>query len=151
MERISCRQRSQIIIYFLLALFNIIFTSTASACIVSPYGDGCLVFDFSDDFFTFNGSKWTYAVTMSGCGNGEFEMYVPEAANSFVQNGSLHIHPSYTANWFQQTMCTNYSQPPADWDNGCELSFDAQPTKTLYGTNTSYPGVYPDQCNDASD
>jgi beta-glucanase (GH16 family) len=87
---------------------------------------------------------------MSGCGNGEFEMYVPDANNSFVQNGSLHIHPSYTVDWFQQTMCTSNSIYPVDWDNGCELSFDVQPTKTIYRTNTQYPGVYPGQCNDPS-
>jgi len=86
---------------------------------------------------------------MSGGGNGEFEMYVPDSANSFIQNGSLHIHPTYTANWFQPSMCTSNSFAP-NWTNGCELSFDAQPTKTIYGTSTPYPGVYPGQCNDPS-
>ena len=105
---------------------------------------------FSDEFHTFNATKWVHTVTMSGGGNGEFEMYVPDAANSFVQKGSLRIHPSYTSDWFNQTMCTSYSIAPANWDNGCELSFDAQPTKTIYGTSTPYPGVYPGQCNDAS-
>ncbi len=69
-----------------------IFTS-----VVSPYGDACLVPDFSDEFDTFNISKWDHIVTMSGYGNGEFEMDVPDTANSFFQNGFLHIHPSYTA------------------------------------------------------
>jgi beta-glucanase (GH16 family) len=128
----------------------IVLVATASTCVVSPYGDGCLVPDFSDEFNTFNSSKWTHEVTMSGGGNGEFEMYVPDTANSFVQNGALHIHPTYTANWFQQSMCTSYSSSPADWQNGCELSFNAQPTKTIYHTTTPYPGVYPGQCNDAS-
>jgi len=105
---------------------------------------------FSDDFDTLNASKWIHEVTMSGCGNGEFEMYVPDTANSFVQNGSLHIHPSYTANWFNQSMCTSNSNSPVDWQNGCELSFNAQPSKTIYGTSTPYPGLYPGQCNDAS-
>jgi hypothetical protein len=47
-------------------------------------------------------------------------------------------------------MCTSNSFAPADWQNGCELSFDAQPTKTIYGTSIPYPGVYPGQCNDPS-
>jgi hypothetical protein len=133
------------------ALFDIILiATTASACIASPYGDGCLVAAFSDEFDTFNNSKWAHTVTMSGSGNGEFEMYVPDTANCFTQNGSLHIHPTYTANWFQQTMCTSNSYSPANWTDGCELSFDAQPTKNIYGTSTQYPGVYPGQCNDAS-
>jgi len=149
MKRISCEQRSQITVSFLSALFHIILTPTTSACIVSPYGDGCLVPDLSDEFDTFNISKWTHTVTMSGAGNGEFEMYVPDAANSFVQNGSLRIHPSYTADWFHEFMCTNYSDAPVDWIYGCELSFDAQPNKTIYDTNIPYPGVYPGQCDDA--
>jgi hypothetical protein len=138
-------------IYFLSALFHIILVSTTSGCIKSPYGDGCLVPEFSDEFDTFNISKWIHEVTMSGCGNWEFEMYVPDTANSFVQDGSLHIHPTYTANWFQESMCTNFSDPPVDWIYGCEISYDAQPTKTIYGTNISYPGIYPGQCSDASD
>ncbi len=85
MKRTSCGQCSQMKIYFLSALFHIILISTTSGCIASPYGDECLVSDFSDEFETFNISKWVHEVTMSGCGNGEFEMYVPDAANSFVQ------------------------------------------------------------------
>jgi hypothetical protein len=42
---------------------------------------------------------------MSGGGNNEFEMNV-----------------SYTADWFQQTMCTSNSTPPAQWNNGCDRS-----------------------------
>jgi beta-glucanase (GH16 family) len=131
-------------------IFDILLTATTSSCIASPYGDGCLVSAYSDEFDTLDTSKWAYTVTMSGSGNGEFEMYVPDSNNSFVQNSSLHIHPTYTADWFQQTMCTSNSNAPADWQNGCELSFDSQPTKTIYGTSTVYPGVYPGQCNDAS-
>ncbi len=51
---------------------------------------------------------------MSGCGNGEFEMYAPDVANSFIQDGALHVHPTYTVNWFQKSVCTNYSDPPVD-------------------------------------
>jgi hypothetical protein len=140
----------QMRIYFLSVLFHIILISTTSGCIESPYGDGCLVPDFSDEFDTFNISKWIHEVTMSGCTNGEFEIYVPDTNNSFVQDGALHIHPSYTADWFHESMCTNYSDPPVDWIFGCEISLDAQPTKTIYGTNISYPGIYPNQCSDAS-
>ena len=75
MKSISCGQRSHLTIYFLSAFFHIILALTTSGCIVSPYSDGCLVPDFSDEFDTFNISKWTHAVTMSGAGNGEFEMY----------------------------------------------------------------------------
>lgn len=146
MKPIHCGQRSQFAVYLLLAFG---FTSIASDCIPSPYGDGCLVPDFSDDFDTFNISKWTHAVTMSGNGNGEFEMYVPDTANSFVTNGTLRIHPTYTADWFKESMCTNYSDAPVDWIYGCELSYDAQPNKTIYDTNIPYPGVYPGQCTNA--
>lgn len=112
-------------------------TTTTSAtaptgCSVSP----CYTNLVFDDEFT-NGvdsSKWTHAVTMSGCGNGEFEMYVPDAANSYTDStGALHLHPTYTADWSYQ--CASYSSAGGNWFDGCGVDFAT---------------VYPNQCTDSS-
>nr|UCK81490.1 coelomic cytolytic factor-1 [Arenicola marina] len=51
---------------------------------------------WSDDF---NGpdidlTKWQYDITAGGFGNNEFQVYTPDSANSYIQDGALFIKPT---------------------------------------------------------
>lgn len=52
---------------------------------------------FSDHFNELDHDKWTHAITMSGGGNWEFEMYTNNRTNSFSRDGVLHLHASLTS------------------------------------------------------
>lgn len=54
----------------------------------------CLTFqdDFNNDL-----SQWQHEIQVGGFGNGEFEWTTDSANNSFIQNGMLHIVPTFTA------------------------------------------------------
>ncbi|XP_048253234.1 beta-1,3-glucan-binding protein-like [Haliotis rufescens] len=45
-------------------------------------------------------NNWHQEITCWGGGNGEFQMYTPEAANTFIRNGVLYLKPTYTADKF---------------------------------------------------
>jgi hypothetical protein len=42
-------------------------------------------------------SLWKHEITMGGGGNWEFEYYINNRSNSFVENGTLMIKPTLTA------------------------------------------------------
>lgn len=52
---------------------------------------------FSDDFNTLNLSTWKHEITLSGGGNWEFEVYLNNRSNSFVNNSILSIQPTLLA------------------------------------------------------
>lgn len=49
---------------------------------------------WSDEFDTLDLNNWQYEISASGGGNNEFQLYTPDPANSFVQNGMLYLKPS---------------------------------------------------------
>lgn len=90
-----------------------------------PTGE-CLV--FSDDFTTdgpINRSMWKQEVTMSGNGNGELQMYVPDQTNSYTSGGILHLNATYTEDYIHNnpSTCTNSY---GDLYNNCEMSMYRQ-------------------------
>uniref|UniRef100_A0AAU8BSM0 Beta-1,3 glucan binding protein (Beta-GBP) isoform X3 n=1 Tax=Hypothenemus hampei TaxID=57062 RepID=A0AAU8BSM0_HYPHA len=50
---------------------------------------------FEDQFDSFDLTKWQHEITLAGGGNYEFEYYLNNRTNSFVQDGHLHINPTY--------------------------------------------------------
>jgi len=40
-------------------------------------------------------SKWEHEVAAGGGGNGEFQTYTPDSANSYIQDGKLFIKPTF--------------------------------------------------------
>jgi hypothetical protein len=66
---------------------------------------GCLALDdwdqysmiWQDEFDYFDGNKWQHEVTAAGGGNGEFQLYTQEGANSYVKDGKLFIKPTLLA------------------------------------------------------
>ena len=51
---------------------------------------------FSDDFLTFNMTKWKHDITLYGGGNWEFQMYENNRSTSWVKNSYLNIKPVLT-------------------------------------------------------
>jgi hypothetical protein len=49
---------------------------------------------WQDEFDSLDLGKWQHEVTAWGGGNSEFELYTQDAANSYVENGILHIKPT---------------------------------------------------------
>ncbi|ESO99025.1 hypothetical protein LOTGIDRAFT_238954 [Lottia gigantea] len=83
-------------------------------------------------FDDFNGNQlnmnnWMYEVTASGGGNGEFQVYTPEATNTFLKNGILHLKPTFTADRFGENFLNNgkldvkgqWGSCTASFNNGC--------------------------------
>ncbi|XP_067652754.1 beta-1,3-glucan-binding protein-like [Haliotis asinina] len=82
-----------------------------------------------DDFHTnhLDSNKWKHEITCFGGGGGQFQMYTPEAANTYIKNGVLYLRPTYTVDKFGENFlyhgdldvakqwgtCTYYS------DSGC--------------------------------
>ncbi|XP_067652756.1 beta-1,3-glucan-binding protein-like [Haliotis asinina] len=82
-----------------------------------------------DDFHSshLDSSKWRHEITCWGGGGGQFQMYTPEAANTYIKNGVLYLKPTLTADKFGENFlhhgdldvrkqwgtCTYYS------DSGC--------------------------------
>jgi len=50
---------------------------------------------FKDDFNSWDPSHYTQEVSAWGGGNGEFQVYTTEAANTFVRNGVLYLKPTF--------------------------------------------------------
>ncbi|OJT11698.1 Beta-1,3-glucan-binding protein [Trametes pubescens] len=83
-------------------------------------GNVCLVME--DNFDTFDtDTKWMREVSMSGFGNGEFEMTTASENNSFVRDGRLYLVPTLTSDvigtanifnghTFNLTGCTDANQ-----------------------------------------
>lgn len=54
---------------------------------------------FEDNFDTFDLNKWTLDRTMWGGGNGEFQWYDSHPENSYIEDGSLWLKPTLTADY----------------------------------------------------
>ena len=52
---------------------------------------------FQDEFNDIDESKWKFEQTLSGGGDWQFQWYVPDRENAYVQDGILHIKPTLTA------------------------------------------------------
>ncbi|CAG9855843.1 unnamed protein product [Phyllotreta striolata] len=64
----------------------------------APEGPFCsqqLIFD--DDFDKLDLRKWQHEQNLGGNGNWEFQWYTNNRSNSYVENGSLHIRPTFVA------------------------------------------------------
>ncbi|KAF7274037.1 hypothetical protein GWI33_013278 [Rhynchophorus ferrugineus] len=71
-------------------------SSTTVSGTAAPSGTLCsgqLIFE--DNFNEFNLKTWQHEVTLGGGGNWEFQYYLNNRTNSFVENGNLHIKPTY--------------------------------------------------------
>ncbi|PSN57618.1 Beta-1, partial [Blattella germanica] len=62
---------------------------------------------FEDNFDTFNLERWHHEISASGGRYHEFQMFVNNRSNSFVQNGILHIRPTFTEDVFGQDALYN--------------------------------------------
>ncbi|XP_066140780.1 beta-1,3-glucan-binding protein-like [Euwallacea fornicatus] len=73
---------------------------------------------FEDDFKLFDLSKWQHEITLAGGGNGEFQYYLNNRSNSYVENRQLHIRPTFLSDDYGEeflhsgildlgTQCTN--------------------------------------------
>ncbi|KAJ3097535.1 hypothetical protein HDU97_004760 [Phlyctochytrium planicorne] len=74
-------------------------TSKSARCIPSNPGterNFCVKFD--DDFDFLNFDNWKHDITLRGGGNWEFQNYVNNRTNSYVQDGVLYIKPTLTSN-----------------------------------------------------
>ncbi|XP_055955945.1 beta-1,3-glucan-binding protein-like [Patella vulgata] len=84
---------------------------------------------FHDDFngHTLDKNKWYHEVTANGGGNGEFQVYTAEAANTFVRNGVLYLKPTLTSDKFGESFLhsgtldlnAQFGSCTASWENGC--------------------------------
>ncbi|XP_046361216.2 beta-1,3-glucan-binding protein-like [Haliotis rufescens] len=108
-------------------LNNVYIIPPASSLSPRLYRRGTTV--LSDFFHTnhLDSNTWTHEITCWGGGGGEFQMYTPEAANTYIRNGILYLRPTYTVDKFGENFlhngdldvakqwgtCTYYS------DNGC--------------------------------
>ncbi|XP_046556130.1 beta-1,3-glucan-binding protein-like [Haliotis rubra] len=61
-------------------------------------GTTVLYDDFSSNVLDTN--KWWFEITSHGGGSGQFQMYTPDIANTFIRNGILYIKPTFTADKF---------------------------------------------------
>ena len=50
---------------------------------------------FEDNFDKLDFNKWQHEITMGGGGNWEFEYYTNNRTNSFVEDGVLHLQPTF--------------------------------------------------------
>ncbi|KAI8823561.1 uncharacterized protein EV422DRAFT_521447 [Fimicolochytrium jonesii] len=76
-------------------------TQTANPAVCPTSSNGQYTFcaqpAFTDEFDTFDLSKWKHEITMSGGGNWEFEWYTNNRTNSFVKDGLLYLKPTLTS------------------------------------------------------
>lgn len=83
---------------------------------------------FEDNFDNFDLSKWHHEVSMWGGGNNEFQWYVNDRANSFTQNGILHLRPTLTSEIYGEEFIYSgrVQIPPNECTNsensGCDRS-----------------------------
>ncbi|KAJ9575890.1 hypothetical protein L9F63_007202, partial [Diploptera punctata] len=67
---------------------------------------------FEEDFNNLDHSKWEHDVRIADTPDSEFVVYTDDSANSFVQNGILHVKPTLTSdkkngrNIGRSTLCT---------------------------------------------
>lgn len=54
---------------------------------------------FEENFNTLNQRVWKHEQTLSGGGNWEFQWYVNDRKNSFIENGVLNIRPTFTKDY----------------------------------------------------
>lgn len=86
---------------------------------------------FEDHFDGLDLSKWKHEVSMFGGYNNEFQWYVNDRANSFVQNGNLHIRPTYTSDLYGEDFLSSGRVviPPEECTvpdlNGCDRQGDS--------------------------
>lgn len=50
---------------------------------------------FEDNFDSFDLAKWQHEITLAGGGNWEFQYYTNDRRNSYVEDGNLHIKPTF--------------------------------------------------------
>lgn len=62
---------------------------------------------FTDEFLTFNMSKWKHDITLAGGGNWEFQMYENNRSTSWVNNSILNIKPVLTEDKIGQDKVRN--------------------------------------------
>jgi len=54
---------------------------------------------FMDEFNYLNFKAWQHELTMSGGGNWEFEWYVNNRSNSYVNDSKLFLQPTFTEDY----------------------------------------------------
>ncbi|ERL93924.1 beta-1,3-glucan-binding protein-like [Dendroctonus ponderosae] len=79
---------------------------------------------FEDQFDSFDVSTWQHEITLSGCGNGEFQYYRNSRSNSYTLDGKLHIKPTYLVDDYgQDFLCSGTLNITAECtnpdNNGC--------------------------------
>lgn len=80
---------------------------------------------FEDNFDTLDLALWRHENTLSGGGNWEFQWYVNDRTNSYVQNGIYHIKPTLTSDIYGEDFILwgGITIPPGDCtdnrDYGC--------------------------------
>ena len=81
---------------FSFLLINGLFVSVTATQVVTPYKGNDLI--FSEDWSkSIDFSIWKHEITMGGGGNWEFEYYANNRSNSFVEDGTLVLKPTLTA------------------------------------------------------
>ena len=68
------------------------FKLSAALLVATVYATETLIFE--DNFDTLNFKTWQHELTLSGGGNWEFEEYINNRTNSFVDDGVLYLQPS---------------------------------------------------------
>ncbi len=85
----------------ILGVAALVYTGYASV----PNHKYCMVMD--DNFETFNTTRWMREMETGGFGNKEFEWTTDSSNNSFVQDGTLYIVPTLTADSIGEAAITN--------------------------------------------
>lgn len=123
---------------FVLICFAFAVNSALSCAITTASGSqapktfchGDLIFE--DHFDHFNFGKWKHDITMSGGGNNEFQWYVNDRANTWTENGKLHIRPTFTSDYFGEDflywgrIVIPPSECTSDFNNGCDRTGNSQ-------------------------
>lgn len=91
---------------------------------------------WQDEFDYLDGNKWQHEVTATGGGNGEFQLYTQDSANSYVRDGKLFIKPTLLAD--SRNPATGQAYGEGFMQNGVLNVWD------LYGTctNSDNDGCY---------
>ncbi|CAD7089077.1 unnamed protein product [Hermetia illucens] len=80
-------------------------TASGSAVQGNVFCSGDLIFE--DNFDWLDQGKWQHEVTLGGGGNWEFQWYVNDRRNSYVQDGVLHIKPTLTSDIYGEGFLTS--------------------------------------------
>lgn len=121
------------------ALRVLLFAATSTACeqsLTTVSGtkaprhvcSGQLIFE--DDFEQFDETKWQHLSTLSGGRVSEFQWYVNHPETSFTQNGSLHIRPRLTSDYYDEEFLSSGRViiPPNECTNSAYNGCDKQGT-----------------------